>query len=169
MEEAQEIEFRTAIQFSVVAVLAPYASILSVHDTTVTATPTPSGSSRERSLLGGAGTTVSYTVTATGSSSPAAIAAQLAKAIQSGEYLRLMRESSQLDITSVEAFSYVDLNPSSTEPPSDTDTDTDTDSTADESGMQSIHSFNDTTLFFTPMTLLHVMHLSCDMLYALVS
>lgn len=167
MEEAKDIEFRTAIQFSVVAVLAPYASILSVHDTTVTATPTPSGSSRERSLLGGAGAIVSYTVTATGSSSPAVIAAQLGKAIQSGEYLRLMRESSQLDITSVEAFSSVDLNPSSTEPPSDTDTDTD--STADESGMQSTNLFNNATLFFTLITLLHVMHLSCDMLYALVS
>jgi hypothetical protein len=128
VEEAKKIEFRTAIQFSVVAVLAPYASILSVHDTTVTATP-----SRERHLLGDAGAVVSYTVTATGSSSPAVICTQLGKAIQSGEYLRLMRESSELDITSVEAYSSVDLNEGSTEPPSDTDTDTD--STADESGM----------------------------------
>jgi hypothetical protein len=44
-----------------------------------------------------------------------------------------MRESSELDITSVEAYSSVDLNEGSTEPPSDTDTDTD--STTDESGM----------------------------------
>lgn len=138
MEEAKKIEFRTAIQFSVVAVLAPYASILSVHDTTVTATP-----SRERHLLGGTGAIVSYTVTATGSSSPAVISAQLGKAIQSGEYLRLMRESSELDITNVEAYSSVDLNQNSTEPPSDTDTDTD--STADESG-----------IWCTYMKLLHV-------------
>ena len=119
VDQASEIELRTAIEFSVVAVLARWASILSVHGITVTSTPCPGSSSTGHRLLSEA--VVSYTVTAKGSYTPDILATQLSKSMDDGEYLRILRESSNLDITSITAFSVVDLNPSPSASPSASD------------------------------------------------
>ena len=134
-DQASEIELRTAIEFSVMAVLAPWASILSVHDITITSTNTacPGRRSAERRLVSGA--VVSYTVTAKGSSTPEDIAAQLGKSLVNGEYLKVLRESSNLDIISITAFSAVNLNLSPTEPPSDSSSSTSSSSSSNESGI----------------------------------
>ena len=135
-DQASEIELRTAIEFSVMAVLAPWASILAVHDITVTSTSTspacPGRRSVERRLVSGA--VVSYKVTAKGSSTPENITAQLVKSQVNGEYLTVLRESSNLDIISITAFNAVNLNPSPTAPPSDSSSSSSS-SSSNESGI----------------------------------